>query len=381
MNDYPQSTCDLSILIISWNVWELLRSCLHSIEAISQPDSTPDSSLRRFGPAQQTSTLEVIVVDNASSDVTCEQLSIHFPWVRLIRSESNLGFTKGNNLGYRHSRGHFIYFLNPDTEIIPPDASDAQVDSLWLLYSAVRNDSRVGMAGPQLRYGDGSWQNSRRRFPTPLTGFFESTWLGQAWRNNPWSTAMHMQDIPSDAPHDVDWITGAAMLARREALEEAGEEGGKGEREIATRNSQPSTRNSQFAIRNSQLTTHNSLPFDEGFFMYSEELDLCKRVKDAGWRILYVPASRLIHYEGKSSEQVVAARHIRFNTSKVRYWRKWFGPGWASALRAYLLLEYRWQWLNEWVKATLGHKPEMRRARMAAYQEVLRSGLRSTDQP
>ncbi len=110
--------------------------------------------------------------------------------------------------------------------------------------------------------------------------------------------------------------------------------------------------------------------------MYSEELDLCKRVRDAGWRILYIPEAQLIHYEGKSSEQVVAARHIRFNTSKVRYWRKWFGPIWAEALRSYLLLEYRWQTVSEWIKLKLGHRPDLRTARIAAYRQVLQSELR-----
>jgi hypothetical protein len=109
--------------------------------------------------------------------------------------------------------------------------------------------------------------------------------------------------------------------------------------------------------------------------MYSEELDLCRRVKQAGWRILYVPEAVIIHYEGRSSEQVVAARHIHFNTSKVRYARKWFGPGWAAALRHYLLLEFRVQLWIEHIKAALGHKRTLRQTRIAAYRQVLASGL------
>ncbi|MFN8445111.1 MAG: glycosyltransferase family 2 protein [Caldilineaceae bacterium] len=367
-----QSTCDLSIIIVSWNVWKLLSACLNSIERHSRPSSLPDSSLRVFGPPDSTCTLEVIVVDNASSDATCDELPTQFPWVRLIRSESNLGFTKGNNLGYQQSRGGCIFFLNPDTELVTlPTPSD----SLWLLYSALLESPAVGMVGPQLRYADGSWQNSRRRFPTPLTGFFESTWLGQAWPTNPWLRHMHMSDQPATARHEVDWITGAAMLARREALEEAAE-GGVGRQGDGKTRRQEDRETGRVSPDTEPALRHSPQIFDEGFFMYSEELDLCKRVRDAGWRILYIPDTQLIHYEGKSSEQVVAARHIRFNTSKVRYWRKWFGPVWAELLRNYLLLEYRWQLLSEWVKLKLGHRPDLRTARIAAYRQVLQSGLR-----
>ncbi|NJN82636.1 MAG: hypothetical protein HC802_10440 [Caldilineaceae bacterium] len=117
-------------------------------------------------------------------------------------------------------------------------------------------------------------------------------------------------------------------------------------------------------------------PFDEGFFMYSEEVDLCHRLKQAGWRIRYLPAARVVHYEGRSSDQVVAARHIRFNSSKVRYYQKYFGPRWAELLRRYLLLEYRWQLWLERGKWLLGHKREMRKARIDAYRRVLASRLR-----
>ena len=117
-------------------------------------------------------------------------------------------------------------------------------------------------------------------------------------------------------------------------------------------------------------------PFDEGFFMYSEESDLCLRIKTAGWRVLYVPQALVIHYEGRSSEQVVAARHIHFNTSKVRYYEKHFGHPWAERLRRYLLLEFRVQIWIERAKRLLGGKPELRSARIDAYRQVLDSGLR-----
>ncbi len=110
--------------------------------------------------------------------------------------------------------------------------------------------------------------------------------------------------------------------------------------------------------------------------MYSEELDLCRRIKQAGWRIAYVPDAQVIHYEGKSSEQVVAARHIHFNTSKVRYYRKWHGRVVAEALRWWLLSQYVWQIGLESIKSVFGHRRDLRRQRVDVYKQVIRSGLK-----
>jgi GT2 family glycosyltransferase len=293
----------------------------------------------------------VVVVDNASSDQTVEHLPRTFPWVRLIASGENLGFTRGNNCGYAASSGRFVYFLNPDTELdhgqtqrlaaargLPPPH-----DSLWTLYAAIVNAPGIGMVGPQLRYADGEQQFSVRRFPTAPTGFFESTWLGRFWRGNPWSRRMHMEDWPVAFRHDVDWVVGAALLCRRQALEDVRTQEG---------------------------------PFDERFFMYSEELDLCRRLKLEEWRVVYVPEAVVIHYEGKSSDQASAARHINFNTSKVRYYEKWFDRPWPELLRRYLLLEYRTQLWLERTKLLLGSKRDLRRQRIDAYRRVIRSGLR-----
>jgi GT2 family glycosyltransferase len=336
----PVSDLDLSIIIVTWNVWEPLQACLRSIEQVSQ--ATDAAGVRQFGPPHSPRTLEVIVVDNASSDGAAERLPAAFPWARLMRNAINVGFTGGNNRGYAEGRGRFVFFLNPDTEVM--DSTEGS--SLWRLYAAVEADETVALAGPQLRYPDGSVQSSRRRFPARLTGFWESTWLGRAWPANPWAQRLTMSDWPVDFQHDVDWVMGAAMMARRSALE---------------------------AIRQPQDTG----PFDEGFFMYSEEVDLCRRLKLAGWRIVYVPDAQIVHHEGRSSEQVVAARHIHFNTSKVYYYRKYFGPAWAEAVRRYLLLEYRWQLWVERAKWLVGHKRDLRAQRINAYRQVIASGLHS----
>lgn len=350
MSNSGSSHCDLSVVIVTWNVWPILAGCLRSLERASQPVAG-QPHVRQFGPADAPGTLEVIVVDNASADNTAELLPQQFPWVRLIASDTNLGFTRGNNAGYAASSGRFVYFLNPDTELdhgqthrlAAAAGLPSPHDSLTVLYAAIAPASRIGMVGPQLRYPDGEQQGSVRRFPTPPTGFFESTWLGRLWRSNPWSRRMHMADWPVGFRHDVDWIVGAAMLCRREALE---------------------------AVRT------GAGPFDERFFMYSEELDLCRRLKQDGWRVVYVPEAVVIHYEGKSSEQASAARHIHFNTSKVAYYDKWFPQPWPQLLRRYLLAEFRTQLWLERAKLLLRHKPTLRQERIAAYQQVIRSQLR-----
>jgi GT2 family glycosyltransferase len=106
--------------------------------------------------------------------------------------------------------------------------------------------------------------------------------------------------------------------------------------------------------------------------MYFEETDWCRRAMAAGWQIHYLPTAKIIHYEGKSSEQVIAARTLRFQRSKLHYTRKYFGRGWAVALRLFLWLTYAWQWLEESAKWLIGHRRALRRERMIAYGQVLR---------
>ncbi len=385
--------CDLSIIIVSWNVWELLRGCLVSIERATLPgahpqlrtlirpqDALPPVGLRSIPsarpqparparrrwsrqpspqpqpppppaepPESGSPSVEVIVVDNGSSDGTPARLAAHFGWVRVLANTENAGFTRANNQAFARSNGRFVYFLNPDTELL---FDRVHGSSLWLLYEALVKNQNVAVAGPQLRYANNEKQPSARRFPEPLTGFFESTWLGRALPLNPWSRRLHMSDWPVSWGYDVDWVVGAAMLCRRSALlqvMEQAEDGGPWP--------WPG-------------------PFDERFFMYSEETDLCMRLKPAGLRVIYVPQAWVIHFEGRSSEQAVAARHINFNRSKVLFWRKWFGPRWSEALRRYLLLEFRLQMALEAAKWLVGHKRELRRRRIAAYRDILATRLR-----
>ena len=302
----------LSVIIVNWNVRDLLRECLRSIEA-----------------GKGGLSLEIIVVDSASSDDSVAMGRSEFPSVHLIACTENVGFPRGNNLGLQEARGDYLLLLNPDTVIVD--------DALAVLVSYLQANPDVGVVGPQLLNPDGSVQSSRRRFPTVTTGFFESTWLeglapGILRR-------YYALDLPDAATADVDWLTGACIMVPRSTYEAVG-------------------------------------GMDEGYFMYSEELDWCRRIKESGRRVVYYPAAQVIHHVGKSSEQAVTARHINFNQAKLRYFRKYHGRFMVAVLRVFLLAGYAWQIALESVKGLLGSKPILRRQRVRAYIDVLKSGLR-----
>lgn len=277
--------------------------------------------------------VEVIVVDNASTDGSAEMVQAEFPGVHLVANDENRGFPAANNQGLAVAQGRYIFLLNPDTEVLG--------DGLATMVAFADTHPDVGMLGPQLLNPDGSVQSSRRRFPTLATAFFESTWL-QPYAPHRVLERYYVEDRPDDIVQEVDWVYGAAMMARREAIEQVG-------------------------------------PMDEGFFMYSEELDWCRRFRGAGWRVVYLPTAQVVHHEGKSSEQIVAARHIHFQTSKVRYFRKHHGRVAGGVLRWFLLGNYVWQLGLEGAKWLLGHKRPLRARRIAAYRQVLQSGLRSEE--
>jgi N-acetylglucosaminyl-diphospho-decaprenol L-rhamnosyltransferase len=308
----PVPPPDISIVIVSWNVCGRLRACLASL------------------PPPASGGVETIVVDAASSDGTPDMVRAEFPAVRLFASAENLGYSRGNNLGLEQAHGRYAFILNPDTELVG--------DGLRRMWAYLEANAQVGVVGPQLVLSDQTVQRSRRRFPNLATALFESTWL-EPLTPRPVLARYYATDLPLDGPVEVDWLVGAALLVRRDVWEQVGK-------------------------------------LDDGFFMYSEELDWQRRIKGAGWKIVYFPDAQVRHFEAQSSAQAPAATHIRFNTSKVRYFRKYHGAAAAEALRWYLLGHFAVQLALESVKGLAGHKRELRQARVAAYREVLRSRLR-----
>jgi len=309
-------TVDLSIIIVSWNVAELLAACLDSISANVSP-------LRA----------EIIVVDSASTDGTVNILSERYPQVHVLPQTENLGFTRCNNIGLQAASGRYLMLLNPDTEVIG--------DALSQLVGYLDKQPDVGIVGPHTLNSDGTTQSTRRRFPDLLTGFFESTWL-QPYAPKSLLDWYYMNNgAGDDAILDVDWMQGSALVSRREVYEQIG-------------------------------------GLDEGYVMYSEEVDWCRRAKDAGWRVVYVGTAQIIHHGGKSTEQVTARSHVYFQQSKLRYFRKYHGRLAAQTLRLFLFMNYVWQLGLEAGKALVGHKRMLRIERMKAYWQVLRSGLKVT---
>ena len=306
---------ELSIIIVSWNVRDLLRTCLRSIYATWSDDP---------------SALELLVVDSASSDGSADMVRTEFPQVTLIENQQNVGFTVGNNQAIARAQGRHVLLLNPDTEILP--------GALPAMIAYLDAHPEIGVIGPKLLNPDRTVQSSRRRFPTLSTAFLESTVLQQWWPNNDTLRRYYILDRSDDETLDVDWVVGACLMVRREAIAWVG-------------------------------------GLDEGFFMYSEEMDWCYRLKQAGWLVVYLPAAQVIHYGGQSSRQVVADQHIYFQRSKIRFFKKHRGVWVAALLRSCLLLNYAYQLVAESLKWVVGHKRPLRAGRIRAYSQVLKSGL------
>ncbi len=321
---------DLGIVIVAWNVRDLLRRCLPSID-----ESLRDSHI----------SYRIVVVDNASRDGTAGMVADEFPQVVLIANPANRGFAAGTNEGLRalgllnpedqpRRSPRYAMLLNPDTEVAG--------DALPRLVRYLDSHPEVIAVGPQLRYGDGSLQSSRRRFPSIATLFWESTILEQWWPHNPWARRYRLEDRPAIGEQAVDWLVGAALMVRATAIERVG-------------------------------------GLDESFFMYSEELEWQARIarlygrRDA--RIVYLAGAVITHYEGRSSEQNLTRRQIDFNRSKLHYTRIRFGVGVTLLLRAFLLVTYLVQASIEAAKWLVGHKRRLRAARVRQYVRIVASGL------
>jgi len=252
---------DLSVVIVNWNTRDLLRACLASLRA-----SLAASPLQS----------ELIVVDNASTDGSAAMVAAEFPEARLFANETNLNYAGGNNQGIAAASGEFILLLNPDTEV-PEGAPDALVCLLHELPEA-------GAAAPALVFPDGRVQESVRGFPTlrALTG--EITGLARLLPRSSWGRYRE-QALSTDRPSLVDQPMASAFLVRRTAIEQVG-------------------------------------AFDEQFALFFNDVDLCFRLKLAGWAILYDPRIRVVHVGGASTSQVRPEAIRRSHEGLRRFYAK-----------------------------------------------------------
>ena len=259
---------DLSVIIVSYNTHDLLRACLRSVMA-------QDQGLW----------MEVFVVDNSSLDGSCDMVRREFPQVSLVCNSVNVGFAAANNQGLRLAAGRYLLLLNPDTVVQP--------SALRELVEFMDCHAEVGYCGPKLLNSDGSYQPSARRFPTILSDAFLMTGLA-----NRYPQSRHSINLQATGDHSTpgrgDWFSGACLLVRREAASEVG-------------------------------------LLDEGFFMYFEETDWCKRLADADWEGWYVPSAGVVHYGGQSvgadsAEAPFSGNHPEYWLhSRRRYMRRQYG--------------------------------------------------------
>jgi len=253
----------ISIIIVSWNVEEELFDCLMSIK--QNKPSYP---------------YEVIIVDNASTDGTIDIIQNNFAETKLIINNENRGFASANNIGIEKSCGQYILFLNPDTII--------QTNALDKLIAFLDENKDVGACGPKLLYGDGKLQPSTRKFPDFYSALYQNTILKNTGLFRKHYRRYRMRNFNFDKQKDVDILMGAAILTRRSIIEKIG-------------------------------------PMDESFFMYYEEADLCYRIVQAGWRIVFVPDATIIHLGGKSSDHIPLKTRMMRLKSMLIFFRKHYG--------------------------------------------------------
>jgi GT2 family glycosyltransferase len=237
---------DVSVSIVNTNSRELLLACL---ESLTSTDA------------------EIVVLDNASEDGSADAVRERFPHVRVIAQGFRAGFGANHNTVIRSTTGRYVYVLNEDT------ASDDWGLDRTVSYLDAR--PRVAALGPRLVYPDGHRQASAWRFPTPFVSALSLATLGR----------LGVKQSSGDRAHPVDWVTGAALVLRREALEAVG-------------------------------------PFDEDFFLYSEEVDLQFRLRQAGWEAHYFPEVTVVHYESQFSAGIPDRRINEMWRSRHRYWSK-----------------------------------------------------------
>jgi len=265
---------------VSWNAQNDLRACLTSLD-----EATAD-------PA----TIEIVVVDNASSDGSADMVEAAFPHVELIRLEENTGFSGGNNRALERLDASYALLLNSDATCAP-----GALDTL-LEWAAANPD--VGIVGPKVLNPNGSLQYSCRRFPTFAAGLFRNVYLGRLFPNNKPAADYLMQDFDHGSVTDVDWVSGCAMLVRRDCIEQIG------------------------------------LLDAESFFMYCEDMDWCLRAHEANWRVVYFPDAIVTHAIGRSSDHAADRMILEHSRSMWRFYlkhRAFFQDRVPAALRPFIL--------------------------------------------
>jgi GT2 family glycosyltransferase len=271
----------VSAVVVSYNTRDDLRRCLEALRAHA---GIP---------------MEIIVVDNASTDGSAEAVRAAFPDARVIANTANLGFSRANNLGLRVARGEFVLVVNSDCEVRP-----GAVAALVAILEA-RPD--VSLVGPRTVGTDGAPQVSFGPSLTPLA----------EWRQGRLVRGVKAGDVDSlrraaalaAEEQEPDWVSASCFLARKSALDAVG-------------------------------------GFDESFFLYEEDVDLCLRLRRAGGRVLYTPRAEVVHHLGRSMERAPERARLEYHRSHLRYYAKHNSAAERIALRAWMAGRAAWGWLG-----------------------------------
>ncbi len=259
----------ISFLIVNYKVADLVHQSIQSIQS------------------HVSSSYEIIVLDNASVDGSVESLQDTYPNTRIISSEVNHGFGVGNNLAFDYAKGEFIFLLNPDTILLD--------DSVDRMAAYLKQKPEVGLVSPMLLYEDGSLQRSIRKFYSFGGSLMDNRFMNPVISKYPGLTRLLPGLLNHFETQEVDWAKGAALLIRREVIDQLG-------------------------------------LFDPDYFIYGEEMDLCFRIGAAGWKKVYLHDCRIVHLEGKSTVQSSARMFLMNYKGMYLFLKKNFKP---AVLRKY----------------------------------------------
>lgn len=257
-------------VVVNYNAGEALLACVDSLLADTSGGGPP----------------EIVVVDNASDDGSADALATAHPEVTLVRATENWGFSRANNLGVAATYAPVVAAVNPDVEVDPGTAR--------ALLARLDASADLGAVGPRVRNADGSQYPSARVVPSGLAAAGHAL-LGGIWPANPFTRRYRRLDADWSSPRDVGWLSGSALWLRRSAFDDVG-------------------------------------GWDEAFFMYLEDVDLCTRLTEAGWRVAYEPGGAVLHLQGVSTARHPYRMTIEHHRSAARFAAK----HWHGAKRLFL---------------------------------------------
>lgn len=253
---------DIFVVIVSFNTREVMVTCLKSLK----------NALKDFNA-------EVFVVDNNSADDTVATIKKDFTWVKLIANRDNVGFSRANNQALKKASGKYILVLNPDTQVYP-DTIKKMISFMDQHQDTAIATCKVELPNKELD------RDCRRHFPTPWRAFTHFSGLSKVFRGSKIFDQYYMGYISDAKEHEVDSCVGAFMMIRKKVFSKIGF-------------------------------------FDEDFFFYGEDLDLCWRAKEAGYKVMYTPSTKILHYKGVASGMKPASRHLskasRESKKRARY--------------------------------------------------------------